>query len=88
MSKSLVPAMSTATADILLGATVTLEAGHLAGIARRTDTALAFSLHDMTRSQILAEVERTMAALEAYPTVPDLLAGVELTLPMPSWEDA
>ena len=88
MNKSLVPAMSTATADILLGATVTLEAGDLAGIARRTDTALAFSLHDMTRSQILAEVERTMAALESYPATPDLLAGVELTLPMPSWEDA
>ena len=42
----------------------------------------------MTRPQILAGIERTMAALEAYPTVPDLLAGVELTLPMPSWEDA
>ena len=80
--------MSTKTADVLFGATVTLEAGHLAGITRRTDTALAVSLHDMTRPQILAEVERTMAALESYPTVPDLLAGVELTLPMPSWEDA
>ena len=68
--------------------TMTLEAGQLAGITRRTDTALAASLHDMTRPQILAEVERTMAALESYPTVPDLLAGVELTLPMPSWEDA
>ena len=80
--------MSTKTADVLLGATATLEAGPLAGITRRTDTALAVSLHDMTRPQILAEVERTMAALEAYPTTPDLLAGVDLTLPMPSWEDA
>ena len=80
--------MSDKTADVLLGATVTLEAGHLAGITRRTDAALAVSLHEMTRPQILAEVERTMAALEAYPTVPDLLAGVELSLPMPSWEDA
>ena len=80
--------MSDKTADVLLGATVTLEAGQLAGITRRTDTALAVSLHEMTRPQILAEVERTMAALEAYPATPDLLAGVELTLPMPSWEDA
>ena len=80
--------MSDKTADVLLGATVTLEAGQLAGITRRTDTALALSLHDMTRPQILAEVERTMAALESYPTVPDMLSGVELTLPMPSWEDA
>ena len=80
--------MSDKTADVLLGATATLEAGHLAGITRRTDTALAVSLHEMTRPQILAEVERTMAALEAYPATPDLLAGVELTLPMPSWEDA
>ena len=80
--------MSIKTADVLFGATVTLEAGQLAGITRRTDCLLAVSLHDMTRPQILAEVERTMAALEAYPTVPDLLAGVELTLPMPSWEDA
>ena len=80
--------MSTKTADVLLGATVTLEAGQLAGITRRTDGLLAVSLHEMTRPQILAEVERTMAALESYPAVPDLLAGVELTLPMPSWEDA
>ena len=80
--------MSTATADVLFGATVTLEAGQLAGITRRTDGLLAVSLHEMTRPQILAGIERTMAALEAYPTVPDLLAGVELTLPMPSWEDA
>ncbi len=80
--------MSTKTADVLLGATVTLEAGQLAGITRRTDGLLAVSLHEMTRPQILAGIERTMAALEAYPTVPDLLAGVELTLPMPSWEDA
>ena len=80
--------MSTKTADVLLGATVTLEAGQLAGITRCTDGLLAVSLHDMTRPQILAGIERTMAALEAYPTVPDLLAGVELTLPMPSWEDA
>ena len=80
--------MSTKPADVLLGATVTLEAGQLAGITRRTDGLLAVSLHDMTRPQILAGIERTMAALEAYPTVPDLLAGVELTLPMPSWEDA
>ena len=80
--------MSTKTADVLLGATVTLEAGQLAGITRRTDGLLAGSLHEMTRPQILAGIERTMAALEAYPTVPDLLAGVELTLPMPSWEDA
>ena len=80
--------MSTKTADVLFGATVTLEAGQLAGITRRTDAALAVSLHEMTRPQILAGIERTMAALEAYPTVPDLLAGVELTLPMPSWEDA
>ena len=80
--------MSTKTADVLLGATVTLEAGQLAGITRRTDGLLAVSLHDMTRPQILAGIERTMAALEAYPTVPDLLAGVELSLPMPSWEDA
>ena len=80
--------MSTKTADVLLGATVTLEAGQLAGITRRTDGLLAVSLHEMTRPQILAGNERTMAALEAYPTVPDLLAGVELTLPMPSWEDA
>ena len=88
MSKSLVPAMSTATADILLGATVTLEAGQLVGITRRTDAALAVSLHEMKRPQILAEVERTMAALESYPTVPDLRAGVALTLPLPAWEDA
>ena len=80
--------MSTKTADVLLGATVTLEAGQLASITRRTDAALAVSLHEMTRPQILAGIERTMAALEAYPTVPDLLAGVELSLPMPSWEDA
>ena len=80
--------MSDKTADVLLGATVTLEAGQLAGITRRTNAALAVSLHEMTRPQILAGIERTMAALEAYPTVPDLLAGVELTLPMPSWEDA
>ena len=80
--------MSTKTADVLLGATVTLEAGQLASITRRTDGLLAVSLHDMTRPQILAGIERTMAALEAYPAVPDLLAGVELTLPMPSWEDA
>ena len=80
--------MSTKTADVLLGATVTLEAGQLAGITRRTDGLLAVSLHDITRPQILAGIERTMAALEAYQTVPDLLAGVELTLPMPSWEDA
>ena len=80
--------MSTKTADVLFGATVTLEAGQLAGITRRTDGLLAVSLHDMTRPQILAGIERTMAALEAYPTVPDLLAGVELTLPMPSWEEA
>ncbi len=80
--------MSDKTADVLLGATVTLEAGQLAGITRRTDGLLAVSLHEMTRPQILAGIERTMAALEAYPTVPDLLAGVELTLPMPSWEDA
>ena len=80
--------MSTKTADVLLGATVTLEAGQLASIIRRTDGLLAVSLHEMTRPQILAGIERTMAALEAYPTVPDLLAGVELTLPMPSWEDA
>ena len=80
--------MSTKTADVLLGATVTLEAGQLAGITRRTDGLLAVSLHEMTRPQILTGIERTMAALEAYPTVPDLLAGVELTLPMPSWEDA
>ena len=80
--------MSTKTADVLLGATVTLEAGQLAGITRRTDGLLAVSLHEMTRPQILAGIERTMAALEAYPTVPDLLAGVELTLPMPSWEEA
>ena len=80
--------MSTKTADVLFGATVTLEAGQLAGITRRTDGLLAVSLHEMTRPQILAGIERTMAALEAYPTVPDLLAGVELTLPMPSWEDA
>ena len=80
--------MSTKTADVLLGATVTLEAGQLAGITRRTDGLLAVSLHEMTRPQILAGIERTMAALEAYPTVPDLLAGVELSLPMPSWEDA
>ena len=80
--------MSDKTADVLLGATVTLEAGQLAGITRRTDAALAVSLHEMTRPQILAGIERTMAALEAYPTVPDLLAGVELSLPMPSWEDA
>ena len=80
--------MSTKTADVLFGATVTLEAGQLAGITRRTDGLLAVSLHEMTRPQILAGIERTMAALEAYPTVPDLLAGVELSLPMPSWEDA
>ena len=29
--------MSTKTADVLLGATATLEAGGLAGITRRTD---------------------------------------------------
>ncbi len=80
--------MSTKTADVLLGATATLEAGDLAGITRRTNGLLEFSLHDMTRPQILAEIERTMAALEAYPATPDLLAGVELTLPMPSWEEA
>ena len=80
--------MSDKTADVLLGATVTLEAGQLASIIRRTDGLLAVSLHEMTRPQILAGIERTMAALEAYPTVPDLLAGVELTLPMPSWEEA
>ena len=80
--------MSTKTADVLLGATVTLEAGQLAGITRRTDGLLALSLHEMTRPQILAGIERTMAALEAYPATPDLLAGVELSLPMPSWEDA
>ena len=80
--------MSTKTADVLLGAIVTLEAGQLASITRRTDGLLAVSLHEMTRPQILAGIERTMAALEAYPTVPDLLAGVELSLPMPSWEDA
>ena len=80
--------MSTKTADVLLGATVTLEAGQLAGITRRTDGLLAVSLHAMTRPQILAGIERTMAALESYPAVPDLLAGVELTLPMPSWEEA
>ena len=70
-----------------LAITEWLEAGQLAGITRRTDAALAVSLHEMTRPQILAEVERTMAALEAYPTVPDLLAGVELTLPMPEWSE-
>lgn len=73
MSKSLVPVLSAAAADTLFGPPApVLEAGALAGIDRRTQAALGLSLQDFTRAQILAEVDRTMAALEAYPRTPVL----------------
>jgi hypothetical protein len=81
--------MSTATADIVIGGAVTLEAGELASLGRRTDSLIGLSLHDYTRAQLLAEVERTSVALESYPTTPTLPV-VDLSMPAfaDMWEQA
>jgi hypothetical protein len=81
--------MSATTADIIFGGGVTLEAGELAGIDRRTDHLIGSSLGDFTRPELLAEVDRTMRALESYPAVPTLPAA-DLTLPAfaDMWEGA
>ena len=81
--------MSTATADIVIGGAVTLEAGELASLSRRTESLIGLSLHDYTRAHLLAEVDRTSRALESYPAVPTLPAA-DLTLPAfaDMWEGA
>ena len=87
MNKTLVPVLSTTAADTLFGTpAAALEAGDLASITRRTEAALKLSLHDFTRADILAEIERTMQALESYPSTP-ALPDVELSIPMPKWSD-
>ena len=88
MNKTLVPVLSTTAADTLFGTPpAALEAGDLAGIKRRTDAALKLSLHDFTRADILAEIDRTMAALEAYPTTPTLPALRLDDVALPVWSE-
>jgi len=81
--------MSASTADIIFGGGVTLEAGELAGFDRRTDHLIGLGLGGFTRPELLAEVDRTMRALESYPAVPTLPAA-DLTLPAfaDMWEGA
>ena len=85
-----VATLSNAAADIVLGKpAATLEAGALAGITRRTEGALEVigqRLGGFTRAELLVEIDRTMAALEAYPTTPDL-PDVELYLALPEWSE-
>ena len=61
----------------------------LAGFDRRTDHLIGLGLGGFTRSELLAEVDRTMRALESYPAVPTLPAA-DLTLPAfaDMWEGA
>ena len=77
--------MSDATADVLMGGAPVMEAGELARVMRNTDTQLGGAL-PRSRPELMAEIERTMQALESYPTTP-ALPNIELSLPMPVWAD-
>ena len=77
--------MSAATADVLMGGAPVMEAGELARVMRNTDTQLGGAL-PRSRPELMAEIERTMQALESYPTTP-ALPDVELSIPMPKWAD-
>ena len=77
--------MSAATADVLMGGASVMEAGELARALRHTDMQLKVA-EGQTRAELLAGVDRTMQALESYPTTP-ALPNIELSLPMPVWAD-
>jgi hypothetical protein len=77
--------MSYKTAAILMGSGPVMELGELARVMRNTDTQLAGAL-PQSRPDLMAEIERTMRALESYPTTP-VLPDVELNIPMPKWAD-
>ena len=77
--------MSDATADVLMGGAPVMEAGELARALRHTDMQLKVA-EGQTRAELLAGVDRTMQALESYPTTP-ALPDIELSLPMPVWAD-
>lgn len=70
MSKSLVPTLSDAAVNTILGPPPTLGVVELAVAKRRHEAALGQPLAAMSRPDLLAEVERTMAALENYPRTP------------------
>ena len=77
--------MSATTADVLMGTAPVMEAGELARILRNTDTQLAGAL-PQSRPELMAEIERTMQALDTYPIIP-VLPDVELNISMPKWAD-
>ena len=82
------PKMSATTADIIFGGGVTLEAGELAGFDRRTDHLIGLGLGGFTRPELLAEVDRTMRALESYPAVPKNLPDLSMPAFADMWEGA
>ena len=81
----MIAGMSDKTADTLMGTAPVMELGDLARILRNTDTQLAGELPE-SRPDLMAEIERTMQALESYPSTP-ALPDVELSMQMPRWAD-
>ena len=77
--------MSATTADTLMGSAPVMELGDLACVMRNTDTQLGGELPE-SRPELMAEIERTMRALESYPSTP-VLPDVELSMQMPRWAD-
>jgi hypothetical protein len=82
----MIAGMSDKTADVLMGSGPVMEAGELARVLRTTDTQLGAGFFGKSRADLLAEIERTMHALDTYPTTP-VLPDVELSIPMPRWAD-
>ena len=83
-----VAVMSKSTADVLFGGGLvdpSLELGALLGFARWASELDAIDQRDLSRAQILAEIERTMAALEAYPRTPVLPALRLDDVALPDW---
>lgn len=78
--------LSATAADVLLGH-VDIEAGIFAGLGRRTAKALDQELGAVTTEELTAGVAWALNALATYPTVPPM-PDLELSLPMPSWEEA
>jgi len=81
----MIAGMSDKTADVFMGLVSVMESGELARVLRVTDTQLGAGFVGISWAELMAEIERTMLALESYPATPSL-PDVELSMPMPQWE--
>ena len=84
-----VATLSEAAAAVLFGAPADpgLELGALLSFARWSHELGAIDQHELTRAQILAEIDRTMVALDTYPKTPTLPEFDPAEMVMPAWAE-